>query len=101
MNDHAEAVILGAGFGGLETTQTLTRASRNHPDRPTELSFFSRYSIRSRPLVLSPCTILHWVDDFARKDICNFRYYRNQQEFTCAGPELNFRPFSVANIAGC
>jgi hypothetical protein len=34
-----------------------------------------RYSIRSRPLVLilSSCTILHWVDDFARKDICSFR----------------------------
>jgi NADH dehydrogenase FAD-containing subunit len=26
MNDHGEAVILGAGFGGLETTKTLRRA---------------------------------------------------------------------------
>ena len=50
MNDHGAAVILGAGFGGLETTQTLRRA-------PVEITLIDRQNCHCfQPLLYQVAT---------------------------------------------
>jgi NADH:ubiquinone reductase (H+-translocating) len=50
MNDHCEAVILGAAFGGLETTKTLRRA-------PVEITLIDRQNYHCfQPLLYQVAT---------------------------------------------
>jgi NADH:ubiquinone reductase (H+-translocating) len=50
MNDHGAAVVLGAGFGGLETTQTLRRA-------PVEITLIDRQNYHCfQPLLCQVAT---------------------------------------------